>query len=292
MTIINYSFDFVNNYILKNNHLLIKDKTILSKFKTIVENNYFNPKKYVKKFNYTNWRNAFKKEDEATKNMDDIVYEKINLLLNKISKKTFDILSQKIIELIDNNEKYLKYTIYLLFKLATTQHLLTNVYSELCLLLEKKYTTNKINIKEIILNECKSNYKNYNKSIELIKKNKTIEDTDYDILCKINKSKKKLIGIFHFVGNLYQKKLIVDIVIYKYLELLYQNLNDDTIDIDIREQYVSCLKELITNTGEDLKIHDSNKFNKDVLKVIEIFMKDTKFNNREKFMFMDVMDLF
>ena len=93
-----------------------KDKFVtndfIDKFKKIRLQNNFNPSRFVKKFNYTNWRNAISKEDEANKNIDDINNEKISLLLNKISGKKFDILSDKLIEIISDNEKYLIFTIY------------------------------------------------------------------------------------------------------------------------------------------------------------------------------------
>lgn len=291
MTTVQYSYNFILD-LLNNNKSLLDNTSLLSKFSDIVKQNKFNPKKYVKKFNYTNWRNAFKKEDEAKKNTDDIIIEKINLLLNKISKQKFEVLSEKITTIIGDNKTYLNYSINQLFKLATAQHLLTNVYSDLCLLLEEKYTSDKINIKNIILAECKSNYHGYNKMIDKITEEKSEDDTEYDILCKINKCKKRLIGIFHFVGDLFIKNLVEDIVIYKYLELLYNNLNDNTLDVELREQYVLCLKELLTNTGKKLNKNDAEKFTINVLDKIKLFNKDTKFNNREKFMFMDILDLF
>lgn len=289
MTTIQYSYDFILNS-LNNINVLLDDNSLLTKFNEIVKQNRFNPKKYVKKFNYTNWRNAFKKEDEAKKNTDDIIIEKINLLLNKISKNKFEVLSNKIVDLIGDNKSYLNYTINKLFKLATDQHLLTAVYSDLCLFLNEKYE--EVNLKEIILNECKSNYKNYNKSIELINLSKTDDENDYDILCRLNKNKKKLIGIFHLIGNLFMKELVDSIVIWKYLDLLFKNLKDNDIDVELREQYISCLKELLTKTGNKLLELEKDKFQVDIINIIKEQMNDKRFNNREKFMFMDIIDLF
>ena len=56
--------------------------------------------------------------------------EKISLLLNKISNKTFDNLYNKLIGIIDTNDTYLDFTIERLFNFATEQYLLTKLYSE------------------------------------------------------------------------------------------------------------------------------------------------------------------
>ena len=280
MTIINYSYNFITNFIEKNKELTINNDKIIEFFKEIRNINVFNPKKYVKKFNYTNWRNSISKEDETNKNIDDITIEKIKLLLNKISKKTFDLLSKKIFQLISDNKKYLDSTIEILFIYA--------INSDLCFNLNKKFGDN---IKNKILDECKKKYKNYNNSINLAKKNDNELD-EYDLLCKINKIKKTLIGIFNFIGSLYNKKLVDDIVIWKYLELLYQNLEETNLDIEVREKYIACLKSLIINVGKSIQNNDKEKFENQCLSKIRQYQKDKKFNNKEKFMFMDIIELF
>jgi len=74
--------------------------------------------------------------------------------------------------------------------------------------------------------------------------------------------------------------------------LLYQNLEDNKIDIELREQYVSCFKELIKNTGQQLKLDEEERFKVEIIEKINNYSKDKRFNNREKFMFMDILDFF
>ena len=176
-----YNYQFILNFLNSNKENIV-DIDFINNFKKIKIQNNFNPSRFVKKFNYTNWRNSISKEDTANKNIDDINNEKISLLLNKISAKKFEVLSDKLIEIISNNDNYLTFTITKLFNLATEQHLLTPVYSNICLKLNKQYTA----IKSTILQKCKEHYKKYN-----IQKN---DDTlnkyqKYDNLCKKNKEK-------------------------------------------------------------------------------------------------------
>ena len=284
MTTIVYDYAFISKF-LENNQTITVPDTFIAKFKKIKVNNNFNPNRFVKKFNYTNWRNSISKEDEANKNIDEINNEKISLLLNKISSKKFDVLSDKLIEIISDNNNYLTFTITKLFNMATEQHLLTFVYSNLCLKLNNKYK----NVKSTILQKCKEHYKRYNIQ-------KDTEDQNsyqkYDNLCKKNKEKLKLIGIFHLVGELYKQKLVDNIVIEKYYELLL--LNVESAEEELREQYIECLKEFSMKVGKQFQSTENTKFSVILNKIKEY--NDTscniKFTNREKFMFMDIIDLF
>ena len=58
------------------------------------------------------------------------------------------------------------------------------------------------------------------------------------------------------------KELADSIVIWKYLDLLFKNLKDNDIDIELREQYISCLKELLTKTGNKLLELEKERFNR------------------------------
>lgn len=283
MTSLVYNYKFIEDLLYVNKDKFVTNDFI-DKFKKIRSQNNFNPSRFVKKFNYTNWRNAISKEDEANKNIDDINNEKISLLLNKISGKKFDILSDKLIEIISDNEKYLIFTITKLFNLATEQHLLTPIYSNMCLKLNSKYNK----IKQTILEKCKEHYKAHN----IIKEDEyQSKYQKYNNLCKKNKDKLKLIGIFHLVGELYKQKLVEHLVIEKYYNLLFVNL--ECSDKELREQYIECLKEFSIKVGKQYKSENKENFTTILNKIKTYNESDTfNFTNREKFMFMDVIDLF
>ena len=279
-----YNFNQIQNFLSDYKDLLLSN-SVIQHFKQIKKDNVFNPNKFIKKFNYTNWRNSVSKEDETNKNIDDINCEKISLLLNKISNKTFDNLYNKLISIIDTNDTYLDFTIERLFNFATEQYLLTKLYSRICLNLNSKYGTN---VKKTILEKCKMYYRNYNNNKKSVE-NDTLSVEDKQI--KLTKLKYKFIGIFHFVGELYKNSLIDTIVIWKYLNLLFENLNDDTI----REQYIECLKQLLIKIGDKIIEVEPTLFQTNVLQKIDFYITNKKqysFTNREFFMFMDIKDLF
>ena len=70
------------------------------------------------------------------------------------------------------------------------------------------------------------------------------EQEDYDSFCAAMKEKKKFIGIFDLVGNLYQENLVENNTIWNYFRLLFKNL-ESGLDEDTREKYSECLKNLI-----------------------------------------------
>tara|TARA_B100001094_G_scaffold126130_1_gene122249 strand:- start:1654 stop:2511 length:858 start_codon:yes stop_codon:yes gene_type:complete len=278
------SYSFILNF-LKKNKLIMVENDIKNKFEMIKKNNTFKPIKYVKKFNYTNWKKSTNKEDEIKKNTDDINKEKINLLFNKISKKTFTVMLDNIIKIIELNTEYLNHALQQLFNLATSQHIYITLYSQICKKLTDKYGEQ---VEKTILNYCKEYYKQYSL---IDKKNDTIEDT-LDITHKQSKEKEKIIGTFQLVGELYQFNLVNNFVIEKYLNLLLNKLkkNADKTgknEIKLREQYIECLKGFLIKVKTKL----SSLKRDEIVKKINYLLSDKlSFSKREQFMFMDILD--
>ena len=101
----------------------------------------------------------------------------------------------------------------------------------------------------------------------------------------------KLIGIFHLVGELYTQQLVDNVVIEKYYELLFTNL--EASETELREQYIECLKEFCLKVGNQYNLVEADKFSIILEKIKQYNKNDTfNFTNREKFMFMDIIDLF
>ena len=272
---------------LKSNSQQLVNESKQQLFKTIRKNNRFNPNKFKKKFNFTNWKNSINKEDEVKKNTDDINKEKINLLLNKISKSTFTTMYQNLVTIIDKNTEYLTYTLQQLFRLATSQHIYIALYCSICEKLTEQYGDI---IKQSLLKYCKKYYSDYNISTT----KKTEYDTDLDLLHRQTKEKEKLIGIFYLVAGLFELNLIDMIVIDKYISLLFNKIKEistsvDTNVVSLREQYIESLKQFILKVN--LKLSDSK--NKEIIKKCNYFIDNVDsntLNKREQFMLMDILD--
>jgi len=281
--IIDYSFDFISNLnkkFNKNNILKLEESKYFKLFNEIRTNNKFCPK-FTKKFNYTNWKKYVSKEEEGKKNEQDILLEKIRSILNKLTIKNIDDLKIKIVKHISQNNILLNKTIEYLFEMAIVQRIYCNVYSKLCVFLNEKYGQ-KI-IKQYLLNRCKKSFGNQFQIKDVDPK------TDYDQFCINMKEKQKFIGIFHLVGELYNEYLIDNTIIWNYLRLLFKNFDSDLSEIT-RSKYVECLKDLIFKIGKKYKKSDFNKFS-DVMVKIKIYSKSDKFKHREKFMFIDIIEI-
>tara|TARA_Y100000590_G_C15585548_1_gene964018 strand:- start:101 stop:991 length:891 start_codon:yes stop_codon:yes gene_type:complete len=277
--VITYSYDFINELSKKYNNK-ITDLEQLKFFNLIRINNKFNPR-FTKRFNYTNWKKSINKEDEEKKNENDILLEKIRALLNKLTSKRLETLQIKLVEYIGNNNELLIQTINYLFEMAILQRIYVTVYAKLCVFLNKKYGE-KI-IKESILNKCKELFITHYKIQDIDEKE------DYDIFCQNMKHKLKFIGIFHLVGEFYNVNLIISNTIWNYIRLLFKNL-DSSIDTNTREKYVECLKDLLNKVGDKFS-KEHKTFYKDILCKVKEYSESKKFSFREKFMFMDILDL-
>ena len=66
---------------------------------------------------------------------------------------------------------------------------------------------------------------------------------------------------------------------------------DSNMDVDTREQYVQCLKELLIKVGIRFKKSNIESYNNNVIKKIKENSESNKFSFREKFMFIDLLEL-
>ena len=277
--IITYSFEQIDKW-YKNCTTKIEDIETLQLFNNIRLNNKFNPR-FTKKFNYTNWKNSISKEEEQKKNEDDITLEKIRSILNKLTLKTLDNLKDKIVEYIAENTDLLNKTISYMFEMAVIQRIYCNIYAKLCVYLNNIY--GETTIKQSLLAMCK---KSFSEQFKILDVN---EQEDYDSFCAAMKEKKKFIGIFDLVGNLYQENLVENNTIWNYFRLLFKNL-ESGLDEDTREKYSECLKNLTLKVGKKYKTENIERFTK-IIENIKEYSNSDKFKYREKFMFIDVIEM-
>lgn len=252
-------------------------------FNTIRIKNKFNPHKFSKNnINFNNWKKSLSKEEEGKRNEHDIIFDKIRNLFNKCTNSNYEPLRDKLTEYIADSETMLNDTINIIFSVATQQSVYCQVYAKMC---KHLYETYGETVKEQILRKCKEQFRNHRK-LEACD-----EEDEYDLFCRVMKQKKKFVGMFNLVSNLYEIDMVDNVVIEKFITLLLSelktNLNEDT-----KNEYVECLKTIFTNVYKKLM----NSFEKDKMTEyhndIKNMSSSSNFKNRDKFKFMDILELF
>ena len=283
MSKIQYTVEQVNELYKLFDKTLILGPKYIKQFNTIRIKNKFNPHKFSRNnLNFNNWKKSLSKEEEVKRNEHDIIFDKIRNLFNKCTNSNFDALKNKLTEYINGNDAILNDTISIVFTVATQQSVYCKVYAKMCKYLYETYGET---VKTQILRKCKEHFRNHRK-LEACD-----EEDEYDLFCRIMKQKKKFVGMFNLVSYLYEIDMVDNLVIDKFIMLLLSELKTNLSE-DTKNEYVECLKTIFINVYKKMK-QSMEKENLDgYISSINELSKNSNFKNREKFKFMDILELF
>ena len=285
--IIRYDIDLINK--IESNIDTILDKDTINKLLEIKKNNKFLKNTHAVRLKYsmiTSTANKWKEDKFNKDRPEDTFKESINLYLNKLSKKMYDNISNKIINNITE------------YGLLPSKHIILDIiinksinernyaclYCKLCIQLIDLYGND---FKKDILHKAEDFY---NSNIKNINENQTQDN--YSEFCDNNKLKTQVIGIYIFMAYLYTNNIISNEVILKYINSLFTTIY---IDED-KETNISCLCELITVAGKYLQKKLDNgeiHFEDVIINRLKKISKDRKtFKPKIRFLIMNVIDLY
>jgi len=304
-----YSYEYF--FEVKNNtEFILNDslKESIDSILKIIDNNYgisYHEKnnknfKHKKKYNHNNnnnhnnnvmdqakWR--LKKtiiNKQINSELDKYKYE-INSLLNKLSPKNFDNISNKILDYYkkdlekdDINDLLLNF-IDSIFSKAVMQPIYCPYYVKFLNILDEKYE-----ILELINDKCNNYHEIFNTKVE-VKENMT-EQEAYDKFCKENLEKVFKAGYSQFIGELFNNKMIELSVIVNNIELFTNKLLEYSDDNEKFENTLICLSKLIMTTSNELKLINYDYRNHNT--VLHNFYKTYNNNKRMKFKLMDLCE--
>jgi hypothetical protein len=285
--IIRYDIDLINK--IESNIDTILDKDTINKLLEIKKNNKFLKNTHAVRLKYsmiTSTANKWKEDKFNKDRPEDTFKESINLYLNKLSKKMYDNISNKI---INNITEYgllpSKHIILdIIFNKSINERNYACLYCKLCIQLIDLYGND---FKKDILHKAEDFY---NSNIKNINENQTQDN--YSEFCDNNKLKTQVIGIYIFMAYLYTNNIISNEVILKYINSLFTTIY---IDED-KETNISCLCELITVAGKYLqkKLDNGDIHFEDVIinRLKKISTDRKTFKPKIRFLIMNVIDLY
>lgn len=283
---ITYSRDEFKKIRENNTELDDSIKKIISKL--VIKPCFIN--KYAKNNNHNNnnktnkWRKPRPIIGKPIKNDIDKNKRNINSLLNKLSNNNFDVIFEKIIETLkEENDELFKYIIKNIFDKSIIQPFYCPCYVKLYMEL---ITFNTI-FKNMITKICEDYFDMIKYYKQMLKE--TIKDTNYDTFCLIIKNKNKKKGFSQFIGELYLNNIIEIDAINKITSILIDNINKIIMDneFDLIENNIICLTVLLNTVHKDINKLDNIKKH---LKTIEGFTKNKNIIKRLQFMLMDLLD--
>lgn len=222
---------------------------------------------------------------KVSQNKDDILTADINTMLNKMSPKNFDTITNSIVDILSkniNNKKFFEFTIESIFMKAVTQSMYCKHYTEFIKILYNR----DFHVEDIVMEKC-DKFKHILKEEEDTSRSYSQQVTkeNYSKFCKDLKDKNYKRGYSQFIGELYNKKLVSRDIVGENIEICAGNVKK-YLDIDPKgaavEDNIICLISII-NALEDPAIL------KDYHECLLKLQKSEGLPKRLMFMFMDLL---
>jgi len=179
-----------------------------------------------------------------------IEFNKIKILLNKLSKKNYDRIKNDFFILLKdvNKDKEIIYKIIdHIFKIASTNKFYSELFSELY--------SELISVNSLfydIYNKHKINF--LSNVMDIVYDNPT---NDYSIFCEYNLKIDKIESTIHFFIKLFKKNIdnfvSIKVIYTKIIDKIFEYINTDINNIDIIIKYLSILSILIEETNLYIK---------------------------------------
>lgn len=221
---------------------------------------------------FTPSENGYKINKNVTDN--EKVLRKFKCILNKITFKNFNKLSEELYNIEITNNDLAANVMKLVFDKVLFEPSFGELYSILCNALSNKYYCNNINFKRELLTLCQKEFYN--------------DNFDPD-------SYKRKVNNILFLGELYKKGVIHEIIIMQcltaYFKVISQIEKSEEAKIELsrpEQNKIECTCKLLVSTGPKICV----KFNKEVQGyVLTLENISLKISPRFRFMICDVIDL-
>ena len=244
---------------------------------------------------WTTVRNFQKTEFTVTKEGIEKDINEIRLLINKMTEKTYDKITDKLFTILDElkindncDTTYINKIGQAIFNMATTNKFNSNIYAKLTKELISKY-----DFMKPIIND------NINESIKMFQSMTFVStDEDYDKFCEMNLNNEKRRTMSLFLTNLYNNNIItIDYVFDNILNIQDMIVNDDNMKnkskIMENEELAENLYILLSNISISI-LNTHSQWNRVYENVVKVKTVDTKvclgISPKTKFKHMDILD--
>ena len=253
------------SYVLQPNNILSEN---IKKIESILNNKQ-------KK----NWRIKKSHPVKVFKNTDADKNQIISYL-NKITSKTYDTLSKRILDLC-KNETISQFVIENIFNIAIKQPFYCINYVHLAKLIITKFPV----INSFIEEKCKLFFS--------INKNNNSKDSltlNYNEFCENNKLKLMKEGYSKFIGELFKASIINYEQTFKTLDTFVNTLEDVLKETEINKTLIEDNIICITELYKTIHNHLNNSDKKYIEQKIDLFIKNKSIIKRLIFKLMDLKD--
>ena len=232
--------------------------------------------------------NAWQRPKRVDDDKKTLILMKVNGILNKITRETFDVLSDQILNVgIDSSLDIMDGIISLLFEKALLEPGYSNMYADLCVKLSsvKLYDDSgkEVSFRVLLLNKCQAKFET-KQALERSEAEKKLTDEEWEE--KLFLKRKNILGNIKFIGELFKKGVLAERIIHFCItSLLQASISERNLDS------MECLCGLMTNIGNILD-HEKGKPRMDeYFREMKCLSSEKSIDSRLRFRLDDVIDL-
>lgn len=230
---------------------------------------------------------------KTDKNDNEVTAQSLRSHLNKLTDKTLDDITEKIVEIIEkaleeNNSEHIHTITTSIFDIASSNKFFSGVYADLYSVLYTKY--------EIMQGLFEDNYSSFLGMFEKI--NYVAPEVDYDAFCNINKENDRRRSLSTFYLNLYCSGVIpiekiehlLTFMMNKLLELI--EISGKSVEVEEYTENIAILYKHDMEYNPDIRLSNQKSIRETIL-----FFATTKnktfpsLTNKCIFKYMDVCDM-
>lgn len=205
---------------------------------------------------------------------DEETLKKVKSILNKISSKNFESLSNDMYSLEFNSVCLLKNVIGVVFEKSVYEPSFGDIYASLCLKLSQKdylIEETTFNFRHELVNQCQ---------MEFEKSKKKCDN-------ELSNNRSKIFGNITFIGELYIKELLPKHVIFGCINIFFKKIKNN----ENKDENIECLCKLLTTIGSKIDIHSNKEAVESCFSNITSISVDKTNSPRYRFMVKDILDL-
>eukprot|EP01102_Stenamoeba_stenopodia_P005462 TRINITY_DN1613_c0_g1_i1.p1 TRINITY_DN1613_c0_g1~~TRINITY_DN1613_c0_g1_i1.p1 ORF type:complete len:1150 (+),score=239.88 TRINITY_DN1613_c0_g1_i1:98-3547(+) len=226
---------------------------------------------------------------DSEKDRVELILRKARSLLNKLTLEKFDSLSNQLLNIGINNVDVLRGLIGLVFEKALAEPHFSGMYADLCVKMSEKSlefvdpnaanTEQKQTFRRILLNRCQEEF-------EVKPQPPPPDATDLEKEEFEFKRKRKMLGNIKFIGELYKRKMLTEMIMHQCIKLLLSG--------DIKNPSPDNIESLCVLMKKIGKIIDHSKaepYMKEYFQRIKELSTNKNLESRIRFMLEDVIEL-
>ncbi|KAL0268186.1 UNVERIFIED_CONTAM: hypothetical protein PYX00_010221 [Menopon gallinae] len=230
----------------------------------------------------------------AQENPNDVIFRKVQGILNKLTPDKFEKLSDDILAIDLSSYCVLKGVILLIFKKALDEPKFSSMYAQLCKRLSEEAPNSEPpeesnTFKKLLLANCEEQFEKRAQATEKYEQNDgqiSPDDEDRHI-----NAKRKMLGNIKFIGELGKLEILSENILHKCIQALFHSARSRAAKVRDVTEDVECLAQIMRTCGRILDTDKGQILMDQYFDRMKVLAENQEFPKRIRFMLQGVIEL-